>query len=186
MAIINEVLQALEWFKFTEIERCIVHGYAAHIKHGVRIDSFISTPEEISMVWFKEREYSLGLPRSFCLHSVTIGREKSKEIRDGETSEMSDFVCWCGYAILYLVEITKSNVIKGYINVTFPQAYDKAMHVFVLVIFNVMINGVEYGPFQQFTRDTEDITWREQPLSEEERNHENGVIVEVCVIEFHS
>ena len=69
---------------------------------------------------------------------------------------------------------------------TFPQVYNVALPVFVLVVFNVTINGVEYGPFQQFTRDSEDITWREQPLSKEERNQENGVIVEVCMIEFHS
>ena len=93
MAIINEVLQALEWFKFTEIERCIVHGYAAHIKHGVRIDSFISTPEEISSVWFKKREYRLGLPPSFLLHPVIIRYDKSTEIRHGETLEMSNFIC---------------------------------------------------------------------------------------------
>ena len=76
-------------------------------------------------------------------------------------------------------------MIEGSIDVTFPQAYNEALSVFVMVVYNVKINGVEYGPFQQFSRDTEDIKWREQPLSEEERNHENGVIVEVRVIEFH-
>ena len=86
---------------------------------------------------------------------------------------------------MYSVQITKSNVIKGSIDVTFPQAYNEALCVFVMVVYNVKINGVEYGPFQQFSRDTKDITWREEPLSEEERNQENGVIVEVRVIEFH-
>jgi hypothetical protein len=58
--------------------------------------------------------------------------------------------------------------------------------VFVLVIYNVSINGVEYGPFQQLTRDTTtSIIWREEPLSVEERNNENGIRIEVRVIEFH-
>ena len=87
---------------------------------------------------------------------------------------------------MYGVHITTSNVIEGSIDVTFPQAYDEALAVFVMVVYKVTINGVEYGPFQQFSRDTEDITWREEPLSEEEWNQENGVIIEVRVIEFHS
>ena len=68
----------------------------------------------------EKRKYRLGLPRSFLLHPVTIRRDKNTEIRDGVTSELSDVVCWCGYDILYTVEITTSNVIKGYVNVTFP------------------------------------------------------------------
>ena len=184
MTIINEVLKALEWFKLTEFEKCIVHAYAAIINNGVRINS--STPVEISPVWFKKREYRLGLPpSSFLLHPVIIRRDKSTEFRDGETFELSDCLCWRGYSVMYSIHITKSNVIEGSIDVTFPQAYNEALSVFVMVVYNVKINGVEYGPFQQFSRDTEDIKWREQPLSEEERNHENGVIVEVRVIEFH-
>ena len=69
---------------------------------------------------------------------------------------------------------------------TFPQAYDEMMSVSVLVSYNVMINGVDYGPFHQFTSDTADIMWREEPPSDNERNHKNSVTFQVCVLEFHS
>ena len=82
------------------------------------------------------------------------------------------------------IEITKSNAITGYVHVSFPRAYDETSSVFVLVTNNVMMNGVEYGPFHQITCNVPNIQWREEPLSEEERN--NGVIVQVRVIEFHS
>ena len=170
MTILNEVLQALAWFKFTEMEKRIVHGYAAHIRSGVQIENFISTPEQISLIWFKKIEYRLGLPPSF----------------HDKNSELSDVVCWCGYDVFYDIEITKSNAITGYVFVTFPQAYDEMMSVSVLVSYNVMINGVDYGPFHQFTSDTADIMWREEPPSEDKRNHENSVTFQVCVIEFHS
>ena len=78
MTKINEVLQALEWFKFTEIEKHIVHGYAGLIKSGVHIDNCISTPEEISLIWFKKREYRLGLPPSFLLPTVTIRHDETQ------------------------------------------------------------------------------------------------------------
>ena len=44
---------------------------------------------------------------------------------------------------------------------------------------------VENGPFQQLTRQTGNITWREEALSVEERNNENCVRIEVRVIELH-
>ena len=93
---------------------------------------------------------------------------------------------WCGYDVSYVIELTVSNAITGYVIVTFPILLDEVIPVFVLVTYNVTINGVEYGPFQQFTRDTSNIMWREEPLSDEERNNENGVTVQVRVMEFHS
>ena len=42
----------------------------------------------------------------------------------------------------------------------------------------------EMRPFQQLTRNTANIMWREEPLSELERNNENGVTVQVCVVFF--
>ena len=68
---------------------------------------------------------------------------------------------------------------------TFPERHDEVVPVFVLLIYNVTINGVEYGPFQQFTRQNGNVVWRDEPLSEQERNNENGVRIEVRVIEFH-
>ena len=83
------------------------------------------------------------------------------------------------------VEITVSNTIKGDVTVTFPERHIDVIPVLVLVIYNVTINGVEYGPFQQLTRQTGNIIWHEEPLSVEERNNENGVKIEVRVIECH-
>ena len=67
---------------------------------------------------------------------------------------------------------------------TFSERHDEVFPVFVLLIYNVSINGVEYGPFQQFTHDTTNV-WREEALSEQERNNENGIRIEVRVIELH-
>ena len=77
------------------------------------------------------------------------------------------------------VEITISNTIKGDVLVSFPERHNEVVPVFVLLVYNVTINGVEYGPFQQFTDDTAIIVWREEPLSEQERNSKNGVRIQV-------
>ena len=84
-----------------------------------------------------------------------------------------------------MCDVTMSNIIEGTVFVTFPERHDEVVPVFVLVIYNVTINGVEYGPFQQLTRQTGNITWREEALSEQERNNENGIRIEVRVIELH-
>ena len=177
LTVINEVLEKVDWFGFSQTEKQIVHGYAAIIRSGVHVENSISTPDCIPSSWFKKRDYRVGLPPSFLLSRSTI-RE--------ENIEISNVMGWCGYDVSYVIELTVSNAITGYVIVTFPILLDEVIPVFVLVTYNVTINGVEYGPFQQFTRDTSNIMWREEPLSDEERNHENGVTVQVRVMEFHS
>ena len=129
-------------------------------------------------IWFKKREYRLGLPPSFLLSPVII--------HNNEKSDISEVTCWCGYDVMCDVEITVSNTIKGDILGTFPERHDEVIPIFVLIVYNVTINGVEYGPFQQLTRDTATIMWRDKPLSEEERNNKTDVKIQVRVIEFHS
>ena len=75
------------------------------------------------------------LPHSFLLSAVII--------RKDENSKLSDITRWCGYDVLCDIEITISNAITGHVLVTFPQRYDEMMPVFVLVVHNVTINGVE-------------------------------------------
>jgi hypothetical protein len=106
-------------------------------------------------------------------------------ISNNETSAISDISYFHGFDIMCDVEVTVSNTIKGDVLVTFPERHDEVVPVFVLVIYNVTINGVEYGPFQQLTVETGNIIWREEPLSVEERNNKNSVRIEVRVIEFH-
>ena len=69
---------------------------------------------------------------------------------------------------------------------TFLERHVEVVPVFVLLIYNVTINGVEFGPFQQFIRDNGNIVWRAEPLSKEEMNSKNGVTIQVCILEFHS
>ena len=68
---------------------------------------------------------------------------------------------------------------------TFLECNDEVVPVFVLVIYTVTINDVEYGPFQQFTNDNSNIVWRKQQLSEEEMANRNGVRIQVCIFELH-
>ena len=125
-------------------------------------------------IWFKKREYRLNEPSSFSLSPVTI--------RHNENGGTSEVTTWCGYDVMCDVEIM-SDAVKGTVSVTFPESHNDVVPVFVLVIYNVTINGVEHGPFQQLTRDTTtSIVWREEALSEEERN---GVRIQVRVIELH-
>ena len=174
MTIINEVLQKQEWFEFSDNEKEITCAFSVHSRH-VQIANCIEKPDDIPLVWFQKREYRLTEPSSFFIPEVIMSND--------ETSSISDIASFHGYDIMCEIEITVSNTIKGDIMVTFPERHDEVVPVFVLVIYNVSINGVEYGPFQQLTRDTTtSIIWREEPLSEEERN---GVRIQVRIIEFH-
>ena len=171
MTLINEVLQKQEWFEFSDNEKEITCAYCIHAR-SVQI---VPKPDDIPLVWFQKREYRLSEPCSFFILEVIMSND--------ETSAMSNIASFRGYDIMCDIEITVSNTIKGDIIVTFPERHDEVVPVFVLVIYNVSINGVEYGPFQQLTRDTTtSIIWREEALSEEERN---GVRIQVRVIEFH-
>ena len=116
-------------------------------------------------------------PNPFWLPDVTIGGK--------ETSVSSDYIGnYCGYQVSFIIEMTMSDSMTGHVLVGFPQSEYKMIPVFVFVKYIVTINGVEYGPFQQFTWKNAATMWREEPLTEKERN--DGVIVEVRVIEFHS
>ena len=106
-------------------------------------------------------------------------------IRGQETSVLSDIIAnYCAYEISYIIEMTMSDSMTGHVLVGFPQSEYKMIPVFVFVKYIVTINGVEYGPFQQFTCKNAATMWHEEPLTEEERN--DGVIVKVCVTRFHS
>ena len=65
------------------------------------------------------------------------------------------------------------------------ESNDEVVPVFVVVIYTVTINDVEYGPFQQFTNDDSSIVWRKHQLTEEEMADGNGVKIQVCIFEFH-
>ena len=121
--------------------------------------------------------YRLSEPSSFFLYPVII--------HNNEKSDIGEVKSWRGYDVTYDVEITVSNTIKGDVLVTFPERHDEVVTMLVLVIYNVTINGVEYGPFQQFTCETGNIIWREEQLSEEEITNKNGVTIQVCILEFH-
>ena len=172
MTLINEVLQKQEWFEFSDNEKEIACAYCIYARN-VQI---VPKPDDIPVIWFQKREYRMIEPSSSFFIPVVI-------ISNNENSAISDISYFHGFDIMCDVEVTVSNTIKGDVLVTFPERHDEVVPVFVLVIYNVSINGVEYGPFQQLTRDTPtSIIWREEPLSEEERN---GVRIQVRVIEFH-
>ena len=163
-------------FELSDTERTIACAYSNHAKH-TQISTSIETPENMPGIWFKKREYRLSEPSSFLLFPVII--------HHNENADTSGVTTWCGYDVMCDFEITASNTIKGTVTVTFLERYDGVVPVFVLVIYNGTINGVEYGPYQELTCQTGYVIWRDEPLSEEERNNENGVRIEVRVIELH-
>ena len=177
MTLINEVLQKQEWFEFSDNEKEITCAYCIHAR-SVQISNSVPKPDDIPSIWFQKREYRVIEPSCSFFIPVVI-------ISNNENSAISDISCFRGFDVLCDVEVTVSNTIKGDVIVTFIQNHDEVVPVFVLLIYNVTINGVEYGPFQQFTRQNGNVVWRDEPLSEQERNNENGVRIEVCVIEFH-
>ena len=115
------------------------------------------------MVWFKKQECRLNEPSSFVIPPVFIYNKVNQEI--------GDFAYWHGYDIMCNVSV-ESNAIKGDILVTFLEINDEVVPVFVLLIYTVTINGDEYRPFQQFTRDTLNIVWCEEQLIEEKNDQQ--------------
>ena len=132
MTIINELVHRLDWFELSDIERSIACAYSNHAKH-TQISSCIETPEKMPAIWFKKREYRLNEPSSFSLSTIIIHHNEN-----GGTSEVTS---WHGYDVMCDVDITMSNTIKGTVFVSFPEKDDDVALVFVLVIYNVTING---------------------------------------------
>ena len=176
MTIINEVLQKQHWFQLTDNEKEVTCAYSVYVRN-MHIANCIPKPDDIPSVWFQKREYRVRESSSFFIPEVIISKN--------ENSAKRTIVCFHGFDILFDVEITVSNAIKGELLVTFSETHNQPVPVFVLLIYTVTINGIEYGPFQEFTRDTTSIVWREEQLSEEERNNENGVRIQVRILEFH-
>ena len=64
MTIINEIVDALDWFELTDTDRTFACAYSNHAKH-TQISTSIETPENMPGIWFKKREYRLSEPSSF-------------------------------------------------------------------------------------------------------------------------
>ena len=165
--IINQVLEHLDCFQFTSIEKTVACAYDADSN---------ATTEDIPSIWCKQRHYTTRLPSFFFLSTVII--------RKDENSKVSYISHWRGYSVSCNVQITTSNAITGRIVMEFPKRYNEMMPVSVLVIYKVKINDDEHGPFQQMTCNTANIMWREEPLSYIERKIRNCVEINVCELHF--